>query len=519
MTYFNALNDLSKQYDEVRLVLGDQLHAGHSWWQTPCSNILYVMFEMQQELDYVKHHRQKILAFFAAMRNFAKAISHKHDMLYIALDNSDNQQDLIANLKAVIHKVKATKLTYQEPDEYRLNQQLAGIDWIERECVGSEHFFTQRNNLKRYFPKQKSLLMETFYRQLRQDTGYLMNGNKPMGDRWNFDSENRKKLPKNHSLPTPLCFANDVADIEEMLTKQKVTTFGTVDAKRFLWPVNRQQAIELFEYFLEHLFPHFGTFQDAMTESGWSLYHSRISFALNSKILSPQYVIERAIERYKADSEQITLPQVEGFVRQILGWREYVRLIYWHYMPAYADKNELAHTRDLPSFFWNAKTKMRCVSHAIQQSLDYAYAHHIQRLMITGNFALLAGIEPQQVDAWYLGIYIDAIEWVELPNTRGMSQFADGGILATKPYVSGGNYIHKMSHYCAECHYNVAKKHGENSCPFNSLYWHFIDRHRERFEHNHRMRMMYAQWNKRSEEERQAILTQAEYYLTNLEEL
>ena len=305
MTYFNALNDLSKQYDEVRLVLGDQLHAGHSWWQTPCSNILYVMFEMQQELDYVKHHRQKILAFFAAMRNFAKAISHKHDMLYIALDNSDNQQDLIANLKAVIHKVKATKLTYQEPDEYRLNQQLAGIDWIERECVGSEHFFTQRNNLKRYFPKQKSLLMETFYRQLRQDTGYLMNGNKPMGDRWNFDSENRKKLPKNHSLPTPLCFANDVADIEEMLTKQKVDDVRKVE--RYRLSVNRhKKAIELLRIIsLSTFFLTLATFQDAMTESGWSALNSfkkfRLALHTVKILLCLNYVIERAIERYKAD--------------------------------------------------------------------------------------------------------------------------------------------------------------------------------------------------------------------------
>lgn len=255
------------------------------------------------------------------------------------------------------------------------------------------------------------------------------------------------------------------------------------------------------------------------TEHSWSLYHCRLSFALNSKMLHPLDVITSAIDAYQAAPERISLPQIEGFIRQILGWREFVRGIYWCNMPKYESLNSLHATRPLPDYFWHGETQMQCMQQAIKQSLRFGYAHHIQRLMVTGNFCLLTGIAPDDVDAWYLGIYVDALQWVELPNTRGMSQFADGGIIATKPYVASGNYLNKMSDYCQHCHYNVKNKVGPDACPFNSLYWHFLQRHEALFSNNPRMTILYRQWYRQDEATRHAILTQAEQYLLTLNAL
>ena len=259
-----------------------------------------------------------------------------------------------------------------------------------------------------------------------------------------------------------------------------------------------------------------------MTEQGenrWSLYHSRISFALNSKMLHPMQVIEAALAQFHGNQSGIDHAQIEGFIRQILGWREYVRAVYWANMPGYAERNALAAEADLPDYFWTGKTKMACMKQAIDQSLEYAYAHHIQRLMVTGNFAMLAGIAPQQVDQWYLGIYIDAIEWVEMPNTRGMSQFADGGLIATKPYAASGSYINKMSDYCKGCHYSVKERTTDNACPFNSLYWHFMQRHGDSFSRNPRTAMAYRSWEKMAVDVRKALLQLADYCLANLNSL
>jgi deoxyribodipyrimidine photolyase-related protein len=273
------------------------------------------------------------------------------------------------------------------------------------------------------------------------------------------------------------------------------------------------------EYFCKELLIHFGTFQDAMTPQYWSIYHSRISFAMNIKLISPKEVIERVVIEYNQRKEEIEYAQVEGFVRQIIGWREYMRGIYWMYMPSFGEMNFFDHQNPLPEWYWTGQTKMHCLQHSIEQSLQYAYAHHIQRLMVTGNFALLAGIHPDEVDKWYLGIYIDAIEWVEITNTRGMSQFADGGIVATKPYISSASYIDKMSHYCGKCYYKKSEKIGDRACPFNSLYWHFLFRHQDQLAKNPRMTMMYAVWNKMSKDQQESIIQQAEHYLARLNEL
>jgi len=300
-----------------------------------------------------------------------------------------------------------------------------------------------------------------------------------------------------------------------------VSTFGHCQ-DTLLWPTSRNQAKQLLDYFCAYLLPLFGQFQDSMTCNSpeqWSLYHSRISFALNTKMLHPLQVIKQVLNEFESRPDDINLAQVEGFIRQILGWREYVRGVYWQNMPDYAAKNELNASRSLPDYFWHGKTNMNCMKHAINQSLDTAYAHHIQRLMITGNFCLLTEMDPEQVDSWYLGIYIDAIEWVEMPNTRGMSQFADGGLIATKPYAASGNYINKMSDYCKDCHYNVKEKTEDSACPFNSLYWHFMNKHEERLSRNPRIGMVYKNWQKQDAKQRQATLDRAQWCLDNIESL
>jgi deoxyribodipyrimidine photolyase-related protein len=346
-----------------------------------------------------------------------------------------------------------------------------------------------------------------------------MEGNNPITGQWNYDGDNRKKLPKSHKPTSPLVFNNNVSDIVETISQTDIKTIGTIDYTHFIWPIDRAQSLQLLDFFVAECLPLFGSYQDAMLPNEWSLYHSRLSFSLNTKMISPLEVINRAITEWQTKPEVIDYNQLEGFVRQIIGWREYMRGIYWLKMPEYAELNFFNHQEKLPEWFWTGKTKMNCLKDAITQSLNIAYAHHIQRLMITGNFALLAGIHPDEVDAWYLGIYIDALDWVEITNTRGMSQFADGGIVGTKPYVSSASYIDKMSHYCGSCFYNKAKKVGEKACPFNSLYWNFYDKHEAKLAKNPRIGMMYNVWRKMKQENKAALLAQADYYLKNINEL
>jgi deoxyribodipyrimidine photolyase-related protein len=298
-----------------------------------------------------------------------------------------------------------------------------------------------------------------------------------------------------------------------------VKSLGSINPARFTWPVTRKESLETLRYFCEKLLPRFGSYQDAMHTDHKFLYHSRISFALNVKLLSPLEVVNAAIETWRASGGAIAIEQVEGFVRQIAGWREFIRGVYWAKMPEYKTLNYLKATRPLPRFFWDGDTKMACVRHAVTESLEEAYAHHIQRLMVTGNFATLAGINPDEVDAWYLGIYADAIEWVQLPNTRGMSQFADGGIVGTKPYTSSAQYINKMSNYCSKCFYNYKEKFGDRGCPFNTLYWDFLIRHRSLLERNPRIGMGYRLLDKMSKGEVEKITTKATSVLKGIEDL
>jgi len=514
---------MENKYKILRLILGDQLNLQHSWYAERDPSILYVLMEIRTETDYVWHHIQKACAFFAAMEAFAANLQQLgHAVHYFKLDDPANRQDIEANCNLFIQQHQIKKFEYQLPDEYRLDEMLKAYSkqlGIASQAYDTEHFFSSRDELGLFFANKKGLLMETFYREMRKKHGILLNGKEPAGGKWNFDEENRRKLPKNHKLFPPMLFNNDVRPQYNRLVQAGVKTIGNINPEEFYWPINREQALELLQHFTAHCLPLFGTFQDAMHTDEWSIYHARLSFAMNSKMLSPKEVVQAAIAAWQSAAGEIGINQLEGFIRQILGWREYMRGIYWLKMPDFANLNYFEHSRKLPDWYWTGKTKMTCLKHSIGQSLEHAYAHHIQRLMITGNFALLAGIDPDDVDFWYLGIYIDAIQWVEITNTRGMSQFADGGITGSKPYTASANYIHKQSNYCEHCKYDRSKRIGDDACPFNSLYWNFHDQHRARLQHNPRLSMVYRLWDKMTPQYREAILLRADYCLEHIEEL
>lgn len=508
----------------LRLILGDQLNQSHSWFQaSPNPDILFVIIESPVEATYVRHHVQKILSFFLAMRFFACALKQRgHRVRYLSLNDANNKGSITATISELLIKHNARSFEYQLPDEYRLDQELGDFTSslsISHTCVDTEHFYTTRQVVSSLFRGKKQFLMETFYRHMRREHNVLMDGREPLGGQWNFDSDNRQKLRDPSIVPEPCAYPRDVGAILQLLGEANIDTLGSVDARAFSWPVTREECLDSLDHFCKYRLPSFGSYQDAMHSDEEVLFHSQLSFALNAKLLSPKDVVTRAVDEWSANEEAIELHQIEGFVRQILGWREYMRGLYWHLMPDFADMNFFGHSRPLPSFYWTGKTQMNCVKHAVEQSLNTGYAHHIQRLMVTGNFALLSGVDPAAVDAWYLGIYVDAIQWVQLPNTRGMSQYADGGIVASKPYISGGNYLNKMSNYCGNCVYDIKKRHGERSCPFNSLYWNFLDRHQEKLRGNSRMAMPLRTLEKFSKAELDKIRKQAQDYIDGVEEL
>lgn len=513
---------MKPKYKHLKLILGDQLHPGHSWFRNIDENSLFVMMEIRPESEYVTHHIQKVVGIFSAMRSFCDELSEQgHAVRYFRISDADNRHSFRENLLLLVNEYGIENFHFQEPDEYRLDQILEDTGnalGIPFTAVSSEHFLTDRYSLKAFF-KGRSPLMETFYRHLRKKYSILMEGDKPVTGRWNYDKENRKKLPSGYSPPPPSLFDHDVSHIVSEMSQVNINTIGTIEPGHFIWPVNRTEALNLLYDFFENHFVNFGTYQDAMSNEYWSLHHSRISFAMNLKMITPLEVIKKAESWWLDHHEEVSLAQAEGFIRQILGWREYMRGIYWWQMPAYQELNFFELDGKLPAFFWTGKTRMNCVRKAVEQSLNYAYAHHIQRLMVTGNFCLLAGIDPDEVDKWYLGIYIDAFQWVEITNTRGMSQFADGGIVGTKPYISSASYIHKMGNHCSTCTYNHKAKTGENACPFNSLYWNFLDIHRQQLSGNRRMTMMYRVWDKFPEKTKTEIRDQAEMYLNSIESL
>ena len=480
----------------MRLVLGDQLNPLHSWLAELRADVVYVLMEVRSETDYVRHHAQKVLGIFAAMRHFAQELrAAGHRVRYVAIDDASNRQSLTANLDALIAHYQAAAVQYQAPDEWRLDQQL--LDWaatcpVPVRMVDSEHFFTARDEAAQLFAGKKQWLMESFYRQQRRKHRVLMTAEgQPEGGQWNFDADNRKPWPGTPAAPVDARPCHDHRALWQTLEAAGVQTLGQPQADAFRWPLDRAEALQQLAHFIQNALPYFGDYQDALSQRSWHLFHSLLSFALNTKMLGPREVVQRAEAAWR--SGQAPLHAVEGFIRQILGWREYVRGVYWAQMPGYTTANALGHSRPLPDWFWSGQTQMACMASAIGQSLEHAYAHHIQRLMVIGNFALLAGLDPAQVHRWYLGIYIDAFEWVEAPNTLGMSQWADGGRLATKPYVSSAAYLQRMGDHCKGCAYDPKVRTGERACPFNALYWDFFDRHRIHFAGNPRLGMVYHQ--------------------------
>ncbi len=505
---------------KLRLILSDQLNLNHSWFQAKSDDVMYVMMETRQELEFVCLHRQKQLGILANMREFSKQIrSQGHNIQYIYLDEPTNEQQLDWNLLHLLSEYHVSKFEFQQADEYSthamMQQFVSSLD-IPYEEVSSEHFFTEKDELGKFFAGKKKFLMEHFYRHMRKRHQILVDGNdEPVGGKWNYDGQNRERFPDDMPVPEPFVFHHDLTAINKLLNKMDIKSMGHVNQKDFIWPVGRNESLVLLNHFIKYLLPQFGTYQDAMTTRGWTLFHSRVSFALNRKLVSPKEVVQAALDAYQRESS-VTLPQVEGFIRQIIGWREYMRGVYWDQMPEYATKNHFFADRSLPSFYWTGKTDMNCLRHVITQSLDYGWAHHIQRLMIPGNFAMLIGADPDQVDDWFLGMYHDAVQWVEMPNGRGMSQFADGGIVGTKPYAVSANYINNMSDYCQSCNYDKDKKIGKDACPFNTLYWHFYHRNRKRLAWFPRLNQTFAIWDRMPEDRRTAYLEQAEHFLTRL---
>jgi len=497
------------------LVLGDQLsHDIAALRAADKARDIVVMAEVMEEGTYVPHHPKKIALILSAMRHFAQELRDEGwTVAYTRLDDAENAGSIPGELlrradESGAHAVDATR-----PGEWRLIEALEALP-LDMRLHEDDRFICSHREFDDWAEGRKQLRMEYFYREMRRKTGLLMEGDAPAGGKWNFDHDNRKPAPADMLRPAPCHFAPDeiTQEVLDLVSARFGDNFGAL--RPFDFATTRAQALEALEHFVTRLLPGFGDYQDAMLQGDPYVHHSLISPYLNIGLLYPVEICRRAVEEWQAGRAPINA--VEGFVRQIIGWREYVRGIYFREGPDYVTRNALEHTAPLPALYWGAETRMNCVSHAVGQTRDLAYAHHIQRLMVTGNFALLAGVSPTVLHEWYLAVYADAFEWVEAPNTIGMSQFADGGLLASKPYVSSGNYIHKMSDYCGDCHYSVREKTGERACPFNLLYWHFMDRHRPRLERNPRMAQMYRTWDRMSPERRETILQEGDAMLERL---
>jgi deoxyribodipyrimidine photolyase-related protein len=497
------------------LVLGDQLnHDARAFSDFDPQLDAVWMAEVDEESTHVISAKQRTTLFLSAMRHFAAELRNKkHTVFYSAIDASHNAGTLAGELDRTIAKVKPKKLIMTAPGDWRVLQSLRSVATqhsLTLDIRDDTHFFSTVRDFSQHAAGRKQLRLEFFYRELRKKTGILMDGANPVGGKWNFDSENRSSFGKKGPgpLPEPMRFTPDeiTQDVMRLVQHRFAHHPGSLDS--FGWPVTREQALQALEAFITHRLPHFGLYQDAMWEGEVWLYHSHLSSSLNLKLLNPREVLDAATTAYQKGLAP--LEAVEGFVRQILGWREYVRGIYWTNMPGYLKLNAANAHAQLPDFYWTGQTDMACLRDAIHQTLTHGYAHHIQRLMVTGLYALLLGVSPKEVHAWYLGVYVDAVEWVELPNTLGMSQFADHGLMASKPYVASGKYIDRMSNHCKNCIYKPAESTGQTACPVTTLYWDYLHRHANDLAKNPRMVMQLKNLNRLSAETMSRITEQAE---------
>lgn len=502
----------------LRLVLGDQLTPSLSSLADWQEGDLILMCEVVEEATYVRHHKKKLAFIFSAMRHFAVELEASgKPVCYVRLDDQGNSGNFSGEVARALMTNSYDRVVVTEPGEWRVMEMIRGwqddlpVPVIVRE---DDRFFASLHRFERWAEGRKQLRMEYFYRVMRRESGYLMEDGEPVGGRWNFDKENRARLPDDIVVPNRLRLPPDAItrDVLAMVRARFPDHFG--DLEPFTMPVRRSDAVAMLENFICRCLPQFGDYQDAMAEGEAFLFHSVLSAVMNVGLLTPRQVCDAVQAAY--DAGDAPLNAAEGFIRQVLGWREYVRGLYWLKMPHYKTLNTLSAMRALPDFYWTGQTEMACLADAISTTKQHAYAHHIQRLMLTGNFALLAGIAPDAINEWYLIVYADAYEWVELPNTHGMAIYADGGIMASKPYAASGAYINKMGNHCKACRYKVQQRAGPDACPFNYLYWDFLIRNRDVLGDNHRMGMIYKTLDRMSEERQKEIKSDAQEFLKDL---
>ena len=498
------------------VILGDQLSSNISSLKNFKKNQdKILMMEVFNEATYANHHKKKLVLVFSAMRHFAKELQEKGvSVTYSKINKS--QDNFTKELSSQCKKIQPKRIVITHPGEYRVLQEIKKWEKVLKipvSIVDDDRFFCTIDEFKKWTEGRKELRMESFYQMMRKKYQILIDNNgKPKGGKWNYDIKNRKSLPKNHpDVPKPLQHKPDditkqvIAEVKKKFPKH----FG--DLEPFWFAVTHEQAKKSLNDFIKNRLSMFGPYEDAMAQEESFLYHSVLSMYLNIGLLEPKQIINKVLEK-----DGIKVESVEGFVRQILGWREYIRGIYWYTMPKYSKTNYFDAKNKLPKFYWTGNTEMNFIKNCIEQTIKESYAHHIQRLMITGNFALIAGIKPEEVCEWYLSVYADAYEWVELPNTHGMTLYADGGVLGSKPYAASGNYINKMSDYCKDCKYDVKQKEGDDACPFNYLYWNFFLKNQKKLEKNPRLWTVFSNIKKMSQEKKSQIRNNSKKFLIQI---
>ena len=491
------------------LVLGDQLTTGVGpLARAEPASTRVLMIEARSIADALPHHKQKLILVFSAMRHFASSlVDQGFDVTYLESD------DFSSGIGEYLERYPGVTLDVMTPTDWGVEREIvaAAADAGGRaNVVANELWLTSDEEFDSWAKGRKSLRLEYFYRSVRSARGWLMEEGKPAGGKWNYDADNRQVPPAGHRFPVLRGFETDeiTRGVRDHVNSRWPDHFGDVES--FAWPVTRTQALEALDDFMRHRLPSFGPYEDAMVDDEDVLYHSLLSVPLNLGLLHPGEVCERALEHAADPSNDVPLASIEGFIRQILGWREFMRHIYRIGMPQLRDANGLGAERPLPELYWSGETRMRCLNRCVEQVGRTGHAHHIQRLMVLGNFALIAGVDPRELNDWFLATFVDALDWVVTPNVMGMSQFADLGSFTSKPYAASGKYIDRMSDYCASCPYDVKSVDGEMSCPMNSLYWSFIDRHEERWVGNHRMAVIARGWAKRDPDARERILARAD---------
>ena len=504
-----------KKARNLILVFGDQLDAGSAAFDGfDTAEDAVLMMEVEEEATHIPQHKIRLAFFFSAMRHFAGELTDRGYVVhYVAFDDPNNRGSFEAEITRWTNKTRPQRLICVRPGDFRVLESVQAAAKslnCELDVRPDTHFMSTVNDFKSFAEGRKSLLLETFYRKMRRDHDILMKGKDPVGGNWNFDKDNRgvfgKKGPP--KIKPPRSFQPDQTTQKVIKLVEREFSDSPGRLENFDYPVTHEQALTALRDFVKYRLEHFGTYQDAMVSDFPYLYHSRLSCVLNLHLLDPRKVIDDAIRAYR--DKKAPINSVEGFVRQILGWREFVRGVYWFKIPEYAEMNALQADLPMPAFMWTAETEMNCIRICIRQLIDTAYAHHIQRLMVMGLFALLLGVRPYDVHRWHLSMYADAIDWVSLPNVLGMSQYGDGGIIGTKPYAASGSYINKMSDYCSDCIFDPKESIKENACPFTTLYWDFLSRNHNRLKKNPRMGLQFRNLDRKSDADRDNIRKKAD---------